>query len=254
MKLDSKDFRAAPGKKINLRKWPTRVKPFYKSEREYLASLQAGVEELRDLQERLYASGEYALLVIFQAMDAAGKDSAIKSVMSGVNPQGCQVHSFKKPSDEELKHDYLWRTNRRLPERGQIGIFNRSYYEEVLVVKVNPELLRAQHVDPDHIDMAAFWKGRYQSIVDMERHLHRCNTRILKFFLHVSADEQRKRLKSRIQRPEKNWKFDMVDIRNREHWDEYMRAYADCLRETGSDAAPWHVVPADDKKNARLII
>ncbi|HKP97626.1 MAG TPA: ADP-polyphosphate phosphotransferase [Fibrobacteria bacterium] len=254
MRIDIGEFRLPPGEKVDFRKWPTRVKPFYQTEKDYRNALMAGKEELSELQKRLYASNEYALLVIFQAMDAAGKDSAIKHVMSGVDPQGCQVFSFKKPSGEELKHDFLWRTNCRLPERGRIGIFNRSYYEEVLVVKVHPEFLRAQGFDPDRIKAKEFWRGRYQSIVDSENHLHRGKTRVVKFFLHVSKEEQRKRLLSRIERPEKNWKFDIGDIQERDRWSDYMKAYEACLAETGTELAPWYAIPADDKMNARLII
>jgi PPK2 family polyphosphate:nucleotide phosphotransferase len=210
-------------------------------------------KSIDSMNGQAYASNEYALLVIFQAMDAAGKDSAIKHVMSGVDPQGCQVYSFKKPSDEELKHDFLWRTNCRLPERGRIGIFNRSYYEEVLVVKVHPEYLKAQHIDPKRADKD-FWKGRYRSIVDMEQHLHRSQTRIIKIFLHVSEEEQRKRLIARVQKPEKNWKFNFDDIHERALWKEYMKAYGECLEHTNTTTAPWHIIPADDKMNARLII
>jgi PPK2 family polyphosphate:nucleotide phosphotransferase len=248
-----KDFLVRPGKKIDLGDWPTRIKPFYDSEDEYRSLLSGGIKELTGLQKLLYASNGYALLVIFQAMDAAGKDSAIKHVMSGVDPQGCQVYSFKKPSEEELKHDFLWRTNCRLPERGRIGIFNRSYYEEVLVVKVHPEYLRAQHINPDRADRD-FWKSRYRSIVEMERHLHRSRTRIIKIFLHVSEEEQRKRLVARVQKPEKNWKFNFDDIHERALWKEYMKAYEECLEHTSTGIAPWHIIPADDKMNARLII
>ncbi|MDB5049779.1 MAG: phosphate--nucleotide phosphotransferase [Fibrobacteres bacterium] len=254
MKINIEKFRIPAGKKVDLDKWPTLVKPFYQSEKDYRDSLGAGLDELTGLQKKLYASNQYSLLVIFQAMDAAGKDSAIKHVMSGVDPQGCQVFSFKKPSDEELKHDFLWRSNCRLPERGRIGIFNRSYYEEVLVVKVHPEYLRPQGIDPDRIDRKALWKGRYESIVDSERHLHRNNTRIVKFFLHVSMEEQRKRLLSRIESPDKNWKFNLEDIKERERWSDYMKAYEACLAETSTDQAPWYAIPADDKRNARLII
>jgi PPK2 family polyphosphate:nucleotide phosphotransferase len=248
-----KDFQVHSGKKIDLKGWPTEIKPYYDSEDEYRALLAGGVKELANLQKLLYASAEYALLVIFQAMDAAGKDSAIQHVMSGVNPQGCQVYSFKQPSDEELKHDFLWRTNCRLPERGRIGIFNRSYYEDVLVVKVHPEYLRGQHIDPKRVDKD-FWKGRYRSIVDMEQHLHRSNTRIVKIFLHVSEKEQRKRLVARVQKPDKNWKFTMNDVHERALWKQYMKAYEECIEHTSTDAAPWHIIPADDKMNARLII
>lgn len=187
-------------------------------------------------------------------MDAAGKDGAIRHVMSGVNPQGCQVVSFTQPSTEELEHDFLWRTNRRLPERGRIGIFNRSYYEEVLVVRVHPELLRSQRLPDGLLEAQTIWKDRYRSIVELEAHLHRSGTRIIKFFLHLSKDEQRKRFLKRIDDPDKNWKFSRADISARKQWEHYMQAYAACLRATSTADAPWYVVPADDKKNARLII
>ena len=205
-------------------------------------------------QELLYASNAHAILFIFQAMDAAGKDGAIKHVMSGVNPQGCQVVSFKHPSAAELKHDFLWRTTRELPERGRIGIFNRSYYEEVLVVRVHPSILESEGVPNGHGDAESIWRRRYDSIVDMERHLHRNGTRIVKFFLHLSRDEQRKRFLDRIDEPSKNWKFNEGDIEERKYWDEYMRAYEKCLSATSAEKSPWYIVPADGKKNARLII
>ena len=208
---------------------------------------------LRSLQNVLYASNSHALLVIFQAMDAAGKDGMIKHVMSGVNPQGCQVYSFQHPSAEELKHDFLWRCARVLPERGRIGIFNRSYYEEVLIVRVHPEILRSEGV-PGEGGGDDTWGKRYQSIADFERHLHRNGTRVLKFFLHISKEEQRKRLLARIDDPEKNWKFSRSDIEERRRWKDYMKAYQGCLRATSKRYAPWYVVPADDKPNARLIV
>jgi PPK2 family polyphosphate:nucleotide phosphotransferase len=187
-------------------------------------------------------------------MDAAGKDGAIRHVMSGVNPQGCQVHSFKHPSAEELEHDFLWRTHRALPERGRIGIFNRSYYEEVLIVRVRPEILRAQNLPPSAIDEKDFWRGRYRSIVESEAHLHRNGKRILKFFLHLSREEQRLRLLDRIDDPDKNWKFSRADMEQREAWDEYMSAYEACFEATSTKESPWFVVPADDKRNARMIV
>jgi len=194
------------------------------------------------------------LLLIFQAMDAAGKDGAIRHVMSGVNPQGCQVFSFKHPSATELEHDFLWRTSQCLPERGRIGIFNRSYYEEVLIVRVHPEILLAQGVPDELIDEKTIWQERYLSILDLESHLHRNGTRIIKFFLHLSEDEQRKRFLERIDDPEKNWKFSLADITERKFWKQYMTAYEECLSATSTKIAPWYVVPADDKENARLII
>jgi PPK2 family polyphosphate:nucleotide phosphotransferase len=201
-----------------------------------------------------YASNNYAVLLIFQAMDAAGKDGAIKHVMSGINPQGCQVFSFKHPSATELEHDFLWRTTQALPERGRIGIFNRSYYEEVLVVRVHPEILKAQGIPDGLVNEKTIWQDRYQSIVDMENHLHRNGTRIVKFFLHLSEDEQRKRFLGRIDDQDKNWKFSLADMTERKSWKQYMQAYQDCLGATSTRDAPWYVVPADDKENARLII
>jgi len=193
-------------------------------------------------------------LLIFQAMDAAGKDGAIRNVMSGVNPQGCEVFSFKQPSTQELKHDFLWRTTRCLPERGRIGIFNRSYYEEVLVVRVHPDILRAQGLPEESLKEKHFWKERYRSIVDLEDHLHRNGTRIIKFFLHLSKHEQRERFLERIDEPDKNWKFSAADVAERKLWDHYQKAYEECLGGTSTATAPWHVVPADDKENARLIV
>jgi PPK2 family polyphosphate:nucleotide phosphotransferase len=252
-RLELRDYLVSPGKKVDLAEWPTRVDPIYASKKEYRRLLDAGTRELSDLQRRLYANDRYSLLLIFQAMDTAGKDGAIRHVMSGVNPQGCQVFSFKHPSPEELDHDFLWRTHRALPERGRIGIFNRSYYEEVLIVRVRPEILRAQRLPDSALD-EGIWDGRYRSIVDSEAHLHRNGTRIVKFFLHLSKEEQRKRLIERIDDPDKNWKFSEADIEQRKAWDEYMKAYEACLTNTSTREAPWYVVPADDKKNARLIV
>jgi len=254
MKISSKDFRVREEHEVSLRKWPTNVKPVYKSKEHYQKLLGEHVAQLSSQQELLYASNRYAVLLIFQAMDAAGKDGAIKHVMSGVNPQGCQVFSFKHPSTEELEHDFLWRTTRDLPERGRIGIFNRSYYEEVLIVRVHPEILRSEGIpDAPHADKAV-WHNRYRSIVDMERHLYGNGTRIIKFFLHLSKEEQRKRFLQRIDVPEKNWKFGLADIEERKCWKQYMQAYEECLSETSTRDAPWYVVPADDKENARLIV
>jgi PPK2 family polyphosphate:nucleotide phosphotransferase len=254
MKLHSKPFRVQEGKTVKLDDWPTIVKPVYSSKKEYEALLNQHVAELRSQQDLLYASNSYALLVIFQAMDAAGKDGAIKYVMSGVNPQGCKVYSFKHPSAEELAHDFLWRSTVRLPERGQIGIFNRSYYEEVLILRVHPELLRAENIPRELIDEKTIWRERYQSISNLERHLYRNGTRIVKFFLHLSKEEQRKRFLSRINDPDKNWKLSPDDLKERKYWKEYMAAYEDCLSATSTDEAPWYIVPADDKENARLIV
>jgi PPK2 family polyphosphate:nucleotide phosphotransferase len=217
------------------------------------AMLKDGIRALRELQERLYAQDQWAVLLVFQAMDAAGKDSAIKHVMSGVNPQGCQVFSFKAPSKEELDHDYLWRCVKRLPERGRIGIFNRSYYEETLVVRVHPELLTPQKLPPELVT-ERIWTERFESIRDLERHLTRNGVLIRKFFLHVSKREQQERFLERIDRPEKNWKFSARDVAEREHWDDYMHAYEEMIRHTATEAVPWYVVPADKKWFTRLVV
>jgi PPK2 family polyphosphate:nucleotide phosphotransferase len=254
MKIKSKDFRVQEGEKVDLEQWPTSVKPICKSKKRYQELLQEHVEALDSLQRLHYASNHYALLLIFQGMDAAGKDGAIGHVLSGINPQGCEVFSFKQPSAEDLQHDFLWRTTRRLPERGRIGIFNRSYYEEVLIVRVHPEILRAQGLPDELLDEKRIWKERYRSIVDLEEHLHRNGTRIIKFFLHLSKDEQKKRFLERIDEPEKNWKFSLADIQERSYWERYMAAYAACLGATSTRHTPWYIVPADDKDNARLIV
>jgi PPK2 family polyphosphate:nucleotide phosphotransferase len=254
MKIHSKDFRVPPDKKVKLKDWPTKVKPVYKSKKQYHKLLSEHVEQLSSLQRLHYASSRYALLLIFQGMDAAGKDGAIRHVMSGVNPQGCEVFSFKQPSAEELKHDFLWRETRRLPERGRIGIFNRSYYEEVLVARVHPEILRHQELPEKMLDEETIWDKRFRSIVDLERHLHANGTRIIKFFLHLSKKEQRQRFIARIDEPDKNWKFSLADIHERKYWKHYMKAFEACLHATSTHHAPWYVVPADDKENARLIV
>ncbi len=220
----------------------------------YRAALKERTDTLHALQEVLYADNRHALLLIFQAMDAAGKDGVIEHVMSGVNPQGCQVFSFKQPSDEELDHDFLWRTTRALPERGRIGIFNRSYYEEVLIVRVHPGILQAQRLPTALLGDPGIWEGRYQSIRDFEGHLARNGTTTVKFFLHISKEEQRKRFLARIDEPEKNWKFALGDVEERAHWEAYMSAYEACISATSTGAAPWYVVPADHKKSARLIV
>jgi PPK2 family polyphosphate:nucleotide phosphotransferase len=254
MKIKSKDFRVPEDDRVDLGKWPTRVEPVYASEDEYEKILREHVEKLSKLQRLLYACERHALLLIFQGMDASGKDGAIRHVMSGVNPQGCEVFSFKQPSSSELKHDFLWRAVRDLPERGRIGIFNRSYYEETLIVRVRPELLQNEGLPDAHGDHKAFWKDRYRSIVDLERHLHVNGTRVVKFFLHLSEDEQEQRFLARIDDPEKNWKFSLSDVEERKFWKHYMKAYEHCLGETSTKKAPWYVVPADDKENARLIV
>jgi PPK2 family polyphosphate:nucleotide phosphotransferase len=254
MQLDIKDFRVPEGADVKLRKWPTDIKPLYSSKHQYQKLLDEHVEQLSAQQQLLYASNSHAILLIFQAMDAAGKDGVIKHVMSGVNPQGCQVFSYKHPSPTELQHDFLWRTTRDLPERGRIGIFNRSYYEEVLIARVHPEILRSEGVAPPPLDEKAIWHQRYHSIVELERHLFRNDTRIIKFFLNLSPQEQRKRFLARIDDPEKNWKFDLADLEERKYWKQYMKAYEKCLSATSTEFAPWYVVPADDKANARLIV
>ncbi len=253
MKFNSKVFRVPPGKKVNLAKWSTHIEPVYRSKRSYKQILEEHVRKLSALQRLLYADNRYSLLLIFQAMDAAGKDGAIAHIMSGVNPQGCRVSSFKHPSQTELDHDFLWRTTRELPERGQIGIFNRSYYEEVLIARVHPKILQAEGLPP--VDAkGSIWSGRFRSIVDLEQHLHRNGTVILKFFLHISKEEQRKRFLQRIDDADKNWKFGMADMAERAYWKQYMHAYAECLSATSTREAPWYAIPADDKKTARLLV
>jgi PPK2 family polyphosphate:nucleotide phosphotransferase len=247
-------FRVREGETVKLKHRPTLVEPFYDSKHAYDALLADHVDKLDKLQQRLYAADSHAVLLIFQAMDAAGKDGVIRHVMSGINPQGCEVHSFKHPSAEELQHDFLWRGTRDLPSRGRIGIFNRSYYEEVLIVRVHPEILQAEGVADAPRDLNKRWRHRYRSINNLERHLHHAGTKIVKFFLHLSKEEQRQRFLARIEEPDKNWKFSTADIAERKFWDDYMTAYEDCLSATSTDDAPWYVVPADDKRNARLIV
>jgi PPK2 family polyphosphate:nucleotide phosphotransferase len=254
MKIATKDYRVKPGSTVRLKKWPTLTKPVYKSKAHYQTLLGKHQADLSELQNLLYATDRHALLLIFQAMDAAGKDGVIKHVMSGVNPQGTQVFSFKHPSAEELDHDFLWRTSRCLPERGRIGIFNRSYYEEVLIVRVHPEILQGERLPDKTLNHERIWEQRYRSINDLEQHLHRNGTRVVKFFLHVSQEEQRKRFLERIDDPNKNWKFSSADVKERQYWPHYMEAYEACLSATSTDNAPWYVVPADDKENARLIV
>jgi PPK2 family polyphosphate:nucleotide phosphotransferase len=254
MKIHIKDYRVREGEEIDLDKRPTIVDPVYSSKSHYKELLAQHVQELSALQQLHYASNRQAVLLIFQAMDAAGKDGAIRHVMSGVNPQGCQVFSFKHPSAVELDHDFLWRTTRELPERGRIGIFNRSYYEEVLIVRVHPDILRHEDIPDAPHRGNKFWHSRYRSIVDLERHLHANGTRIVKIFLHLSKEEQRQRFLARIDEPDKNWKFSMADIEERKFWKEYRKAYEECLSATSTDDSPWYVVPADDKQNARLIV
>ncbi len=252
--IRSKDFRIPAGEKLDLDRRPTRVKPFFESKEQYQTMLESHVAGLSARQRVHYACARYAILLIFQGMDAAGKDGAVRHVMSGVNPEGCEVFSFKQPSEEELKHDFLWRTSCRLPERGRIGIFNRSYYEEVLITRVHPEILSTQNLPERARDEKHFWKERYRSILDMEAHLHRNGTQIIKVFLHLSKKEQAKRFLERIAELDSNWKFSASDIHEREYWSHYRKAYEHCLAATSTPHAPWYAVPADDKENARLIV
>lgn len=254
MKIDTRRFRVSGKHSIDLGEFPTDVAKIYASKKDYRKLLKGHVAELSEQQQVLYASNSHAILLIFQAMDAAGKDGAIKHVMSGVNPQGCQVFSYKQPSPEELEHDFLWRTTVDLPERGRIGIFNRSYYEEVLVARVHPEILSSEGIRLDSRDDQALWNDRYRSIRDFERHMFANGTRIIKFFLHLSPEEQKKRLIARIDDPAKNWKFTLADVEERKYWKDYMHAYEACINRTSTSDSPWHIVPADDKKNARLIV
>jgi PPK2 family polyphosphate:nucleotide phosphotransferase len=254
MSINSNEYRVRPGHKVHLSDWPTDGKPICKSKKKYHNLLAEHVVALSALQRIHYASHRYALLMIFQGMDAGGKDGAIRNVLSGVNPAGCEVFSFKQPSEEELDHDFLWRTTRRLPERGRIGVFNRSYYEEVIVTRVHPEILRAEGLPQELVCEKTIWEERYRSIVEMEAHLHRNGTKIVKIFLHLSKDEQRKRFLARIDDPDKNWKLSVADTHERKYWDHYISAYESCLTATSTEDAPWHIVPADDKHNARLIV
>jgi PPK2 family polyphosphate:nucleotide phosphotransferase len=254
VKIQSEKFRVDPSKDFRLDDRPTIIKPYFKSKKQYRKTLEDHVAKLSSLQQLHYASHRYALLIIFQGIDAAGKDGAIRHVMSGVNPEGCEVFSFKQPSAEELEHDFLWRTTCRLPERGRIGIFNRSYYEEVLVVRVHPEILENEGLSEELRDEKAVWKERYRSIENFESHLHVNGTRVVKIFLHLSQEEQRKRFLERIDEPDKNWKFSITDIHERKYWKQYAAAFEECLNATSTEASPWFVVPADDKENARLII
>ena len=246
-------FRVESGKHFRLKDYDPADTGHWKSKEHAEATLMEGIARTAELQDKLYAQDNWSLLLIFQALDAAGKDGAIKHVMSGVNPQGCEVHSFKAPSEQELQHDFLWRTTRDLPERGHIGIFNRSYYEEVLVVRVHPEILKSQKTPPSLVDKK-IWEERFEDIRCFERHMARSGTVIRKFFLHVSKKEQKKRFLERLDEPEKNWKFSAADVKERQCWDDYQEVYEDMIRNTASEHAPWYVVPADDKPNARLIL
>lgn len=253
-KIKSGEFRISPATKVKLDNHPTLTTALYKNKEDYQQLLEKQLDELSERQTVLYADNRSSVLIVLQAMDAAGKDSTIKHVMSGVNPQGCQVFSFKHPSATELDHDFLWRTAACLPERGQIGIFNRSYYEEVLIVRVHEEILHAQNLPDAVLKQKDFWKRRFESIVNFEKHLSDNGTLILKFFLHLSQDEQKRRFLDRIDTPSKNWKITRADLEERQYWPQYMKAYEACLSATSTDYAPWYVVPADDKQNARLII
>jgi PPK2 family polyphosphate:nucleotide phosphotransferase len=254
MNISSRKYRVPPRSRVDLRKWPTRSKQHHAAKTDYEALLHEHVAQVSKQQSLLYADNRHALLLIFQGMDTSGKDGAIKHVMSGVNPQGCQVFSFKHPSSAEQQHDFLWRTTRDLPERGRIGIFNRSYYEEVLITRVHQEILEGEKIPEDLIEKEILWEQRYKSIRGLEQHLSRNGTQIVKFFLHVSKEEQRRRLLARIDEPQKNWKFNLSDVLERKCWKQYRKAYEACLSATSTRHAPWYVVPADDKPSARLII
>ncbi|NVO05394.1 MAG: polyphosphate kinase 2 family protein [Rhodoferax sp.] len=258
MKIDSEKLRVRQGDTLDLARTPTLSPALCKSDKHYATRLLKHVANLSEFQERLYATNQRAVLLIFQAMDAAGKDGAIQHVMSGVNPQGCQVFSFKHPSEAELQHDFLWCSTRDLPERGRIGIFNRSYYEEVLIVRVHRDILSSEGLTEESLTVSGggrnVWHSRYRSILDLERHLHANGTRIVKFFLHISKEEQRKRFVERIDDPQKSWKFSAADIQERKFWPSYMTAYEQCLSATSTCDSPWYVVPADDKNNSRLIV
>lgn len=249
-----KHFRVQPGRKLRLADWPTRVAPLCRSKEEYRERLEKNVAEMSRLQRLHYANSQHSVLLILQGMDTSGKDGTIRRVLSGINPQGCEVFSFKQPSAEELSHDFLWRAACRLPARGRIGIFNRSYYEEVLVVRVHPELLRGQGVPVSRGKDKSFWHGRFQAINAFERHLIDSNTVIVKIFLHISKEEQRKRLIARIDDAQENWKFSTADLHERGFWAQYMHAYERCLSATSSREAPWYIIPADAKEDARLIV
>lgn len=252
--MKTKDFIIPEGKKLDLKDYPTDFTGDYKHKEDAIEDMQGHIEEMKKLQDVLYAQGVYAILLVFQAMDAAGKDSAIEHVMSGVNPQGCQVTSFKVPSAEELAHDYMWRTTKALPERGRIGIFNRSYYEEVLVVRVHPGILQGQHLPDDLKNDKNVWKKRFRDIRNFEQYLADNGTVILKFFLHVSKKEQKKRFIDRIDEPDKNWKFSLGDVKERGFWDDYMKAYTEAIQETSTEKAPWFIIPADKKWFTRAAV
>ncbi len=249
-------FRVDGSEKFDIKKASTRFKDIYDDKEEYESMLADFVKQLDELQSKMYAHNRYGLLIIFQAMDAAGKDGTIKHVLAGVNPVGVKIHSFKRPTDTELGHDFLWRTNNVLPQRGSITIFNRSYYEEVLVVKVDPEILTGSQRLPTELteDLDKVWDQRYTDIKNLEKYLYRNGIRVIKFFLNVSKEEQAERLIERIEDPNKNWKFEEQDVKVRDKWDEYQQAYQDAINETATKKSPWFVIPADDKKNTRLIV
>ena len=249
----AKAYRVDDGKHFRLKDFDPADTGEWKSEDDAKDQVQKDIARMADLQAKLYAQDNWSVLLIFQALDAAGKDGTIKHVMSGVNPEGCNVHSFKTPSDTELQHDFLWRTTRHLPERGHIGIFNRSYYEEVLIVRVHSEILQQEKLPPSLVTKK-IWEERFQDIHDFERHMARNGTVIRKFFLHLSKKEQRKRFLSRLDEPEKNWKFSAADIRERKYWDDYQKAYEEMIRHTASKHAPWYVVPADNKWFTHLVV
>jgi PPK2 family polyphosphate:nucleotide phosphotransferase len=253
MTIDSLRFKVTDGKKFRLRNYSTLTDLFYTNNISYKSKLKRNLNTMSEEQAKLYASGKFSLLVILQAMDAAGKDGTIKHVMSGVNPQGCRVESFKQPSALELSHEFLWRSTLRLPKKGEIVLFNRSYYEDVLVARVHPEILDVANL-PDTKFGRSFWESRYKAIRDYEQHLHQNGTRIIKFFLYISKEEQRLRLLDRINNPEKNWKLSLGDFEERKYWDEYMNAFEKAIQNTSTPDAPWYCIPADDKKNARLLV
>ena len=253
MTLEIEPFRIAEGARVRLSELPTQIAPLYESKSNYRERLLKRVKQISKLQRALYAGQRSALLVILQGPDGSGKDGVIRHVLSGINPQGCEVHNFEPPSPLELRHDFLWRTTVRLPPHGHIGVFNRSYYEEVLVVRVHPELLGPQGLAGQG-SSAGFWNGRIRSILDHEAHLARSGTATVKIYLHLSNEEQRKRFLGRIEQPNKHWKLNMADIGERECWDDYVLAYEDCLSATSTEIAPWYVVPADDKKTARILV
>ena len=250
--MNVEKYRAKQGSKFNLSSFPTDYSGKIDSKEDGIKLLDKNVKKMAELQDKLYAQDKYSLLIIFQAMDAAGKDGAVKHVMSGLNPQGTQVYSFKQPSSEELNHDYMWRTTRSLPERGRIGIFNRSYYEEVLIVRVH-NLIRSQKI-PSELIVKDIWKDRFEQIKNFEKYLHDNGTRIIKFFLHISKEEQAKRFLDRLEDPSKNWKFSSSDLEERKYWNDYMKCYEDAIKTTSTANAPWYIVPSDKKWFSRLVI